>query len=212
MARILKMKDIALIGGMGSGKTTLAEALMNENPEINYVYGSKYIVRIPMTLIGRDHPNLLSYPKEKLIDTVLENEHIEWDNFSRQEMDEFCQKVADIYGGTFNAEMFLRAGSSERQNVFDNIAKASNVRYLKDKGVYVVGLDCSFETQVERRLKDRKDIDPAERILMKRQVSQTNAYFEIEEIMKLADAVYGTDNVGVKDYPALAKKIVQSTQ
>ncbi|MBW2966063.1 EutP/PduV family microcompartment system protein, partial [Candidatus Woesearchaeota archaeon] len=65
------MKDILLIGGMGSGKTTLAKALQDADPSMNYVYLSQYNARIPLTLIVTTHPKLLEFPKEEYIKTIL---------------------------------------------------------------------------------------------------------------------------------------------
>jgi len=51
-----QMRNILLIGGMGSGKSTLAVRLLRENPNANYIYMSKFNVRIPMALIATTHP------------------------------------------------------------------------------------------------------------------------------------------------------------
>ena len=171
------MKDILLTGGMGSGKTTLGNALMVTNPGMNYIYVSKYSVRIPMTLISTSRPDMLSLHKSGYIDTVLANQDIDLVAFSRQEMDNYGGKISQIFGDTIIAELVLKAALQDVQNLVDSVPKAVNVRCLKERNFYVVNLRCEPETQLQRRLRERKDIDPPERSSLKRQIKKTNAYF-----------------------------------
>ncbi len=191
------MKNILLIGGMASGKTTLVEALMKADPSINDINMSNYAVKIPMTLISKDHPDLMSYPKNIYIDTILKNQTVDEDLFryKRREMDEFCQKVRDVYGETILAELGFLASDIHKQNVIDNIAKVPSVKYLKDQGFYVVGLECSFEDQIQRRLENPKSIDHPSRYKLEEQIMRTNAFFEIRDTTKLADKVYDTRKI-----------------
>lgn len=206
------MGDILLVGGTGSGKTTLAEALVSENPGMNYIYMSKYAVRIPMSLIATTHPHLLSLSKFDYIQSVFANKDVECTVFFRQEMDEFVERISDIYGSTFIAELALDALVPDRPNIVDNAPKAENVRFLKENGLYVVSLHCKPETQLQRRLNERKKIDPSDEHLLRRQIEQTNRYFEIEETRKLADVVYDTDKIGVKDYREISREIIKVMQ
>jgi len=189
------MKNILLIGGMGSGKNTLGIALRLEVPKLHYIYVSKYAARIPMTLISSTHPDLLDSPKSEYIDTILKNEGIELKPFQRQEMDEYGMRVMEEYGKTIFAETAIRATKPEIPNLVDNIPLVENVQYLKDRGFYVVGLECSFEAQVRRCLKRGKDIDPSNTEELEEQIKGTNEFFDIEKTLKLADKVYNTDTV-----------------
>ncbi|MDO8741295.1 MAG: hypothetical protein Q7J54_07025 [Candidatus Woesearchaeota archaeon] len=204
------MKNIVLIGGMGSGKTTLGTALKKENPAINPIYMHRYGAGIPLTLIASDS-DLLSLPKADYIETIFKNGSIECKKFSRQEMDDIGKKVFDIYGDTILAELILRLVIPGVQNVVDNAVRASTVKYLKERGLYIVALNCRFETQVQRRLHDRKGIDPENKSLLEEQIKQTNAHFEIDATRGLADVVYDSDTFGLEYYPAIAKEIIKAT-
>lgn len=197
---MIKMKDILLIGGMASGKTTLAKAMLKEDRSIHYVPMSDYVVKIPMTLLTTTHPQILELQRiSQYIDTIIENRYVGIDQelFSSQRdmMDKFGQAVMDTYGETAPAEIAIRAARPTARNIIDNIPKAANVRYLQERGFYIVGLKCSFESQVQRRLDDPKGIGHADRQLLEEQVRNTNAYFKVDDSLNLADIVYNTDNI-----------------
>lgn len=204
------MTSVLLIGGMGSGKTTLAEAMIQEGG-CNYLYSSNYAVRIPMWLMEYANPDLLSMNKRDYIDTVVANANMQTGNFDREDMDAFGQRIADIYGPTIIGEVVYSAIENSKRYVVDSVPKKANVKYLKDRGLYVVGLDCSEETQVERRRKDKKSIDPDGESL-EEQVRLTNNYFEIPEILDYAHTVYNTDRIKKSDFPDIAKEVLQNAR
>ncbi|MBI2129255.1 AAA family ATPase [Candidatus Woesearchaeota archaeon] len=204
------MKNIVLIGGMGSGKTTLGTALKKENPNINLIYMNRYGAGIPLTLIASDS-GLISLPKADYIETIFKNGNIECKKFSRQEMDDIGKKVFNAYGDTIWPELILRSVIPGVQNVVDNAVKASTIKYLKERGLYIVALHCRFETQVQRRLHNRKGIDPENKSLLEEQIKQTNAYVEVDAERELAHAVYDSDTFGLEHYSAIAKEIIKAT-
>lgn len=191
--------DILLIGGMGSGKTALARALVEASDlDVNYLYSSLYNVRIPLMLIKKDI-DMLSLSRQEFIETVRKNTGIETEDFPRDVTDKFGEKLSSKYGETFFAEVMFGVRDSRRNNLFDNMPGVDNVRYLKDLGVYVVGLRCSFDNQVQRRIKDRKAIDPVEREDIILQVRKTNDYFNISHTVELANYVVDTDDIRSDD-------------
>ncbi|MBW2999788.1 AAA family ATPase [Candidatus Woesearchaeota archaeon] len=202
------MKNVLLVGGTRTGKTTLANALRHEMSEINYIYLAKYSTQIPMTLQATKEPKLLEKSKGQYIYDIVENEDIELMSFSPEEMDQFSQYVRDKYGENIMAELALFLLNLNTPNLVDNIAKAVSVRFLKDFGFYVVGLHCDVKTQLQRRWKDRKDKDPSERSELERQIISTNKFFEIEECLKLASITYNTDRIR-SDSPEVVGRILQ---
>ena len=205
------MRNLLLIGGMGSGKTTLANAIKKEIPEINLVSMSKYTVRIPLTLLSSTHSDFLSQSKQEYIESIFENEDVEWGDFSRQELDAFAENVVSVYGDTIFAEIGYRATKGHEQSILDNIPQVANVQYLKDKEFYVVGLKCAFENQVIRRILDKKGIDFDKRSLLEEQIRSTNEFFTIREILPLAHKLYYTDGMKSDD-PEVVKQVIQAIQ
>ncbi|MBU0980415.1 MAG: hypothetical protein KJ709_06410 [Nanoarchaeota archaeon] len=204
------MRDILLIGGMGAGKTSLAIAMRNQDAGINYVPMALYTAYSPLSLLDT-HPDLLAMPKPGFLAAVT-NPPEEIGEFHREEMDDIGQRIIEAYGGTIMAEIALAARKDNARNVIDNISKASNVSYLKEKGLYIVGLDCSFDTQVERRMRDHKGMDPEDRPHLEEQVRRTNEHFEIDDILKLTHTIIDTESIGLDDYPSVAEDILSAVR
>lgn len=208
------MKNIAIVGGMGSGKTTLARAIVKEDPKIHYIPMSLYGARIPMSLIATTHPDLLSLPKPKYIQTVLENQHIELINLAgqRQEMDEFGRTVHEQYGPTIIAETAVGTLIPGVQNLADNVCTANNVLYFKNKGFYIVGLYCGFDIKLVRCFKRRSVINPKNTSDLEKQILSTDKYFESSKTIHFADFVYDTGKKELIDYPQIAREILDVTR
>ena len=205
------MKDVLLVGGMGSGKTTMAKALQREVPEMHYIYASHYAVRIPMTLLATTQPDLLEFSKRGYVNMILRNEDIELTTFSRQEMDEYGRRVIETYGESIFGEIPFCAKSSGAPNIIDNAPKTASVKYLKDRGFYVVGLHCSFGNQVKRRLQDRKDIDSEDKYVLEEQVRRTNEFFDVDGVLNMADVVFHTNRIR-SDSKGVIKKVLKQIQ
>ena len=203
------MKNIALIGGVGAGKTTLATTLMQEDQSLHYIYMSKYGSRIPLTLIATSCPDLLTLSRNEYIRIIMRNQDIPLQEFTRQQMEEFNIHVDEVYGDSITSDIVLRLIDIRQHYLADNVHKVSNVRRFKENRFYIVGLHCRFETQVLRRLKDRKPIDPEDISLLERQVQLSNRVFQISDIMQLADLSYDTDQVSITDYPNIAREILE---
>lgn len=186
---------VALIGGLGTGKTWASRSLCKLVEDTSYIYMSLYAVRIPMALCRTSHPKLLTYSRQEYINTVLSNTEIPGFHFDRSEMDAFGKKVFKRYGPAVVGEIALAVVPHGKTGVFDGIATVDNVVYMKSKGVYIVGLECKFKTQVERRLEDARDIDPKERLAMEKQIRDTQKLFETEKCLSLAHVVYDTDRM-----------------
>jgi len=192
---------------MGSGKTALAKALLEQKPELKYLYMSTYAVRIPMSLAATSRPDLLSLPKPEFIAAILANRDIDWADFTRQEMDDFGREIYQLFGNTIIAEVVSEA-MQDGQYVLDNVLGVSNVTYFKERRVYIVNLHCSPETQLQRRLRDRKNIDPAEGSSLEEQIRKSNEFFEIDDVRALAHVVYDTDAMTLEDYADVAREVL----
>ena len=186
---------VALIGGLGTGKTDTSKTLCEHLADSEYVYMSRFAVRIPMALQHMSHPDLLNYSRKEYVDAVLSNTDMPEVKASRPEMDAFAKNVFKRYGSTVTCEIALAAVPEGKTGVFDGVATIENVRYMKERGVYIVGLTCSFETQVQRRLEDKRDIDPKERSAMIKQIRDTQELFETRKCMPLAHIVYNTEKM-----------------
>ena len=109
-------------------------------------------------------------------------------------MDDFARHVTDKYGPTFYGELAFSLVQDDKPTLVDNQAGEVNVRFLQDKGFYVVGLACSFENQMKRRLENTKQMDPTDCLTLERQIHETNHYFEIVHSLPLAHVRYNTDD------------------
>ena len=178
------MRNIVLVGGMGTGKTTLAERLAEFDSSIFHLSGSKYGVKIPMTL--GINPNQVS--KSDYIKIIMQNDDIKLrEDLTRDMTDAYASKLNEIYGKTFFGELYDEIISRKGTiGVIDNCPKSSNIAYLKNNGFYVVGLVSDYETQVERCMKRKKGIDPTTEPEMRTQISNTANFFELEKSMSLA--------------------------
>jgi adenylate kinase family enzyme len=212
------MKNIVLIGGPGTGKSTLADAIVLQKPEINKIYVSKYVVRIPMTIFDGS-PRVLKEikklpketAKEKYINMIINNQYIDLNEFSRYEMDTYGKFIIDLLGETVNAEILERVVKKDKQNLLDNVFRYANIEYLRDKGFYVVRLKCRFKTESERRFNNNKQSDPSTRSELEMCLRNTIDFSEIEKTKDLADITYDTDIWSLDSYPYMAKEILQKT-
>lgn len=187
------MQPILLIGGPGTGKTTLAKELVKRIPNAEYYYGSRYGVRIPMTLVATSKPDLLSLSKEQYLQTILQHKDISTMTFSREAMDAFGEQLFQRYGNSILAEVTHTVRDKNRVTIIDNSARQGNVGYHKKKGVFIVGLFCSLETQLQRRKAEARDIDFKDEDALRKDILRSMHYFEMDKILKLADVVYDTD-------------------
>ncbi len=202
------MRNLVIVGGTGSGKTTLANALQRELPELNYVYVSKYAVRIPMTLIADGHPDLLSLTRNNYVDAIVRNSSVELGDFSRDSMIDFAYSLVRTYGRRIILDVVAPFMKENKPNLLDNVAKRGNVEYLKTMGFYVVGLKCSLESQVKRRFGDRlaSGVDCSE---LEEEVQRSNEFFKVDGCLKQADVVYDTD-VTRPDAGEIVKEVLKA--
>jgi len=181
-----------IVGGMGSGKSTLCSAV-DKIFKVNHVHPGTCAVKVPMTLIETTHPHLLKLPQNIYIKTVLEHRTIKTNKFDRDETDDYGKQLERKYGNTFLADLVGALADPDLPNLIESVPCASNIRCLQERGWYILGLTCSFDTQVKRRLDNPKPIDPTDRKEMVNQVKRTNAYYEVPQQLSLADKVYDTE-------------------
>jgi len=186
---------IGLTGAPGAGKTTLATALVDLIPALFYVYVSRFAVRIPMTLRDTIHPKILEYSRNKYITVVLANQGVQEMPFTRAEMDAYGRQVFARYGPEVMGEIILDAVPAGKTAVFDGVGTPENIQYLKRHGTHIVGLDCSFETRVQRRLENPRDIDPKEPSELEEQMRETEEHFYSDECLRIAHYVYNTERM-----------------
>ena len=202
------MRNLVLIGGPASGKTTLATALKSAADGLTYVYMAKYAVRIPLTLIEIAGPGRMSLPKSDYICAVIANENITTSKFSRERMDRYARQLIYLQGEAIVGELGYAVAQGCEPCVLDGTARSAGVRYLKEKGFYVVGLDCSFENQVKRRIATPRDIDPRDQSGLEKQIRETNELLQIPEALQFADKTYDT-NKRRSDDPLIVREILE---
>jgi dephospho-CoA kinase len=187
------MRNILVVGGMGTGKTTLAHALKQD--DIKEVYMSDYVIQIPMAL-QQKYPDLLDLSEKDYLERVFENSDIERLKPNREMFDHwFKQELVPRFGETISAKVAeYAAGLYEGRTLIDNIAWRVNAAYLKERGFYVVGLTASVEKQIDRRLSVRKSGDPTSREEMEKVVHRSNDFFEVPELLGVAEIVHDTEN------------------
>ena len=186
------MKGIVLIGGAGTGKSTVAKMLASRIPNAEYLYGSRYLCRVPMVIYNCDSSKLPE-EKEDYLRSIVGHKDVPMGSFPREAMDDFVDKVMEKYGERILAEVIYNVMDPSKINILDNSARVSNVQFHKKHGFLVFGLTCSFETQVKRRLKDARDVDHTDEVKLRADLKRSMEWFEVDEILPLAEEVYGTD-------------------
>lgn len=184
---------VALVGGPGTGKTETAKKLCDLVEDSEYIYMSRFAVGIPMALQRLSHPCLLDYSRQEYINTVLSNIDAPEVDATRTELNEFGRQIIKKYGPTVMIEAAFAAIPNDKTGIIDNVGTVANVGYLLDKGVYVVGHQCLFETQVRRMLERAKKMDSKKRPGIEEQIRDTEKLFELDRCMSLGHIVYDTD-------------------
>ena len=187
------MRDVVIIGGMGAGKSTLCKALGLAVPQSHYLYAGKYIAQLPFAL-HRKNPDLFLLPRATFIDTVLANQDMPIPPARREDLNTAAERAFAAYGELVEADLVLRARKTGVPNVIDSLACVVNVERAKQEGLYLVGLECSFETQVQRCLARRKDIDPTDKAGIDHFVRWYNDILHVDQTLPLAHKRYTTDN------------------
>ena len=185
------MRHIAIVGGIKSGKTSLVDALLEEDPTIHRISMANYGVRIPMTLLSGGLPDLLKLEKSDYIDAILANQNIPLIDLkvTDQDPNKFRRYVRDLYGPAIMAETAIHAMDPKVQNLVDNVASFNDVLFFKFRGFFIAGLYCDFYSKLEGYLGGDRDM-----------------YFETKAL-QLADKLYDTTKISEKRSQQIAKDI-----
>ena len=206
------MKDLLLVGGMGSGKDTLITALEKAYPEINHVSMAPLAGGIPLHLSRTSHPDLLKLPREECIIEILKNQDLVLPKYERDEYDDIGARLLEKYGINFHGDLYLAVREPDVPNIYNHVAKLLNLRYIQESvDAFTLGLDCEEDTQAERRFKNRKPMDPETIEDMKLQVQRTNAYFQTDWMLKECDVVVNTDMLRSND-PSIVQLVLSHIQ
>jgi len=206
------MVNYVIIGGPGSGKTTFAKALAGvyeaRGVSAEIIWTSWYTTRVPLALqLGGT--NLFSLSREEYKEVIFNHAH---DSIPppppRPQMDAFGAKVKETFGETMDAEL-LAVLMDHPVSIATSMAGRANVAALRQSGCYVIGLTCSLETHVARRLGNPKDIDPVSRAEMENIIRGTNQFYEIPDSFLLAHRMIDTDRSPKESYIRRAEEIME---
>ena len=210
------MRNIAIVGGIKTGKSSLVEALLQENPELHRVSMSRYGIGIPMTLIAEGYPDLLTLPKPEYIQTILAHQDIPSIEIKRKrrEVYSFKMDVRDRYGPTIMAETTIAALQLGVQNLVDHVASVNDVLCFKHRKFFVVGLYCNFQAKLRRCLRG-KDIDSRDKTRLEglqSHIVSSDLYLESNKTIQFADAIYDTSKISNAYCQEIARKILKATR
>ena len=200
------MRDVAIIGGPGTGKDTLVSGLESRIPRLHKIYMAQVMAYIPLRIVSEENTSLLDLPSDRwkeadvfkcsraeYIARLLERQnYTDFPKIERQKLIDMGKTVREVYGDNAEAVFCSAFRLDGRVNVFNNVSRTANVKYLKDSGVYVVGLHCSFDEQVRRRMNEARDIDPKKPDELATLIRRNIDTFETEACLLLADVKYDT--------------------
>lgn len=205
--------DIALCGGPATGKDTLKQYLHEAADEKGLphqiIYMSTYAVRIPMRL--EDTGIKMPEQKDKFIDMVVREgvlSGIVEKRFPRREMDKYRARLEEKFGETYLGELALALRDSHKINIYNNIPGEPNLALLRQNNVYVVKMTCSLDTQVERIMDRKKNIDPSTEEEVREQVASSNSSFGIHEFRSV-DLYVNTDRIPEGRLQQVADKLLR---
>ncbi len=187
---------LVLAGGPGVGKSSFAKLLQQKIPEYIYLYMSLPANRIPITLAETTSPDLLCKPKEEYIQLIKQNKNISLTPHTREELNAFATRAMKRYGPELMGELAY-AFCDNRPTIIDGIAGVPSAKFLQQKGIYIIGFSCSFQTQVERRRNALRDIDTHQNL--EENVQKTNAFLDVDGVLRIADIVYDTEKMSTEE-------------
>lgn len=204
------MKDIVVVGGMGSGKTTLCRTLKDLEPDLNWYHMGHLVVKVPLALKEQGFNFDQVAGASEYMSLVKHNSTLSpLQNYTREELDTMMEYVHDRFGNDISARLAIQNRDSSRMNLVDNVPKEAGVKYLRDSGFYVVAMNCPENVQIDRAMKRGKSVDPTTVEQMQSQVCDTNRRFQISRSRAYAHRVILSDNVSLDDYVGIAKEILE---
>lgn len=123
------------------------------------------------------------------------------------------------FGGNYWAKEILKIAKKDKSKyiVVDGIRNPDEIKYLKDRGAFIIGINADYETRKKRYLTNLKISDPKSKKefdrIEKKDRGIKEEYFgqQVSESLKLADVVIinNWDNLDLlrKDIMDLLKKI-----
>lgn len=175
-----KYNGIAIFGGMGSGKDTLAEILL-QSKENSAIYNIGYICREFMK---------------------ISKVNKRWENKSRELSQTVASKLREIDANILNDYTYANAIFNSEFPIIVGGRTFKDFEYWKEKGFLLVGITADYNTRVERLLsrdsefnkedlnhETEKDTDYISKELCKIVISNNkdlnHLYSEIGKIIKL---------------------------
>ena len=211
-------QNIAIVGGIKTGKTSLVDALMEEDPTINRISMARYGIGIPVTLMSAaGYTDLLEKKKEDYIKMILKNKHIPLIDIKgrMQEIYGFKMKVREKYGPTIMAETILRTLIPGVQNLVDHVTGINDALCFSKRGFYIVGLHCDFPAKLGRSLERGKDPDSNDRVNLEElqnYIVSGETLLESRKTIQMSDVVYDTSDISTELCQELARKILAATR
>lgn len=191
------MRNILLVGGMGAGKTTLANHLLAAVPDLVLLYTGRRAIMAGATL-RRRLPGLLDLDRDAYIAAVNAVSDDEIITTGRDENIEYSRLINSVFGPTIIADTLIASLLPDRFYLVDNILGLPNVLQLRMAGFAVVGLTCALATQVERRAADARAGDAVMRDELVAQTLRSNEAFDVSACLEAADEIFDTDLLSPK--------------
>lgn len=183
------MVDIAIVGGMGTGKTTITELLANETSAVP-VNLSHLVTSVPLHLQQQGY-DLLKLDKHDYVRLIIEHATDDIPPFSRKAKHKYTRRLLRRYGKRMPAELAL-ASHNGYPRIFDGVSLVASVNHLMDRHTYVAGLTCPEDLRIERCLGRNRNGDAQTIEQFRDQLQEDDQLRETNELLYIVDNVFDT--------------------
>lgn len=197
------MTDIAIVGAMGTGKSTITDILAQETNAVPINLGN-LVARVPLTLQDQGH-DLFKLSKWEYINLVIDNMSIDPPNYDRETLSAYSTKLISHFGKRMPAELALATPISYPR-IFDGVSLVASINHLKDRDVFVAGLRCEESVRLERSLARRRNGDAQTPEELLEQMRHDDELREMEYTVLLSDKQYDTTRSTPKEIANDLKK------